>query len=95
MTKYSLRTRLIQESRLIAIMLARLEMDVDECIEAYRDLMKSIFEKKKSLFSVGLTGKIKARFSSKALETAIKQVISSREGVSVNDPFEMPQNCKV
>jgi hypothetical protein len=82
-------------------MLGRLEMEVDECIEAYLGLMKTVFEKKKSIFSVGLTGNIKARFSSQALETAIKQVISSRAGVSVDDPFqskaeaEMPKKCKV
>ncbi|KAI9863870.1 MAG: hypothetical protein M1813_003522 [Trichoglossum hirsutum] len=86
---------------LIAIMLGRLEMDIDECIEAYRGLMKTVFEKRRSLLSLRLNGNIKAQFSSKALETAIKQVISSREGVLVNDPFEskvdaeIPQNCKV
>ena len=76
-------------------------MDIDECIEAYRGLMKTIFEKKKSLFAISFTGNIKARFSSKALEGAIKHVISSRQGVSVDDPFhskvelEAGRKCKV
>lgn len=82
-------------------MLGRLEMDVDECIDAYRTLMETIFEKKRSGFSVTLTGKIKARFSSKALEAAVKQVISGRGGVSVDEPFhneagpDDDRNCKV
>lgn len=86
--------------RLIAIMLGRLEMDVDECIAAYKTLMKTVFEKKRSLFSVGLTGNIKARFSSKALERAIKSVIEAR-GIPVDDPFyvkvedEQLRKCKV
>ena len=32
--------------RLIAIMLGRLEMDVDECISAYNRLIKTVFEEK-------------------------------------------------
>ena len=91
---------------LIAIMLGRLEMDVDECIEAYKELMKSVFEKKQSLFAVGFSGMIKSRFSSKALEKAVKGVIESRVGpagqrIPVNEPFyarteeEDSRKCKV
>ncbi|OCL06097.1 hypothetical protein AOQ84DRAFT_411881 [Glonium stellatum] len=36
----------IDVGRLIAIMLGRLEMDVDECIAAYTGLMKTVFEKR-------------------------------------------------
>lgn len=73
-------------------MLGRLEMDVDECIEAYKKLMKTVFEKKQRFFSVGFRGKIKSRFSSKTLEKAMKAVIESREAVtgqkvSVDEPF--------
>lgn len=67
-------------------MLGRLEMDVDECIEAYKELMKAVFEKKKSLLAVGFRGQIKSRFSSKALEKAIKGVIEKR-GISLNEHF--------
>lgn len=90
----------IPSGRLIAIMLGRLEMDVDECIAAYKTLMKTVFEKKRSLLSVGLTGNIKARFSSKALEKAIKSVIEAR-GMPVDAPFyvkvedEQLRKCKV
>lgn len=41
---------------LIAIILSRLEMNVDECIEVYKELMKAVFKKKKSLLTVGLRG---------------------------------------
>jgi hypothetical protein len=73
-------------------MLGRLEMDVDECIDAYKKLMKTVFEKKQSFFSVGFRGKIKSRFSSKILEKAMKTVIESREAatgqkISVDEPF--------
>ncbi|CAN9472976.1 unnamed protein product [Alternaria alternata] len=70
---------------LIAIMLGRLEMTVDECISAYRELIKAVFEEKDSRFGLGKTGNIKAQFSSKTLESAIKGVLASREGVSEGD----------
>src|SRR4029077_17082567 len=44
-------------SRLVAIMLGRLEMDVDECISAYNKLIKAVFEEKSSRFSVSWTGR--------------------------------------
>ncbi|KAK4930587.1 hypothetical protein LTR49_003001 [Elasticomyces elasticus] len=62
---------------LIAIMLGRLEMDVDECITEYKNLMCTIFDEKKKSRS-RLTGKfnINSRFSSKVLEEVIKDVIT-------------------
>ena len=80
-------------------MLGRLEMDVDECIEAYKELMTAVFEKK-SLFAVGLRGQIRSRFSSKALEKAIKGVVEEH-GVPLNEQFyvkpdnEDSQKCRV
>ncbi|KAJ5597686.1 phospholipase patatin family protein [Penicillium hordei] len=50
---------------LIAIMLGRLEMVVDECIMAYINLIKMIF------------GKIKSRFDASKLEGAINEVINN------------------
>jgi hypothetical protein len=82
-------------------MLGRLEMDVDECIEAYTELMKAVFEKKQSLLPVGLRGMIKSRFSSKALENAVKGVIEKRAGLRVDEPFyvetenEGSRKCRV
>ncbi|EXJ74236.1 uncharacterized protein A1O5_02532 [Cladophialophora psammophila CBS 110553] len=63
---------------IIAIMLGRLEMDVDECIKAYTAMMKKVFKNKRSAFFVSITGNVKARFSSKTLETAIKEVLRSK-----------------
>ncbi|OAP63488.1 hypothetical protein AYL99_02715 [Fonsecaea erecta] len=63
---------------IIAIMLGRLEMDVDECIKEYKAMMKKVFKNKRSAFFVSITGNVKARFSSKTLETAIKEVLKSK-----------------
>lgn len=63
---------------LIAIMLGCLEMTVDECIDAYIKLMGTIFNREHLLpFSV-LNGKIKARYKTRDLEKAIKDVIKSK-----------------
>ena len=58
-------------------MLGRLEMDVDECIEAYEKLMKTVFEKKESFFLMSFRANIKARFAEKALEKAVKEVVEN------------------
>jgi hypothetical protein len=70
--------------RLIAIMLGRLEMDVDECISAYSKLMESVFEEKSSWLPVSWTGRTKARFDSSRLKKAIEEVITG-QGVSTTD----------
>ncbi|KIW15832.1 hypothetical protein PV08_05882 [Exophiala spinifera] len=85
---------------LIAIMLGRLEMSVDECIDAYKELMKTVFEKKKNRFAIGIFGQIKSRFSSKTLEKAVKGVIKKR-GIPVDESFcvkaddEESRKCRV
>ncbi|KAI1806932.1 FabD/lysophospholipase-like protein [Daldinia bambusicola] len=81
---------------LITIMLARLEMDVDECISVYNEVMKSIFKKKANWFPVSLTGKTKPRFKSAKLESAIKQAII-RRGSKETDLFNdgVGRKCKV
>ncbi|GIC94699.1 uncharacterized protein Aud_002028 [Aspergillus udagawae] len=71
---------------LIAIMLGRLEMDVDECISAYIELIRVIFEGKLNLLPVGGTGKIKSRFDSRKLRDAIMDV-AARHGVNGTEPF--------
>ena len=87
-------------------MLGRLEMDVNECIVAYKALMTAVFEKKQSLLAVGLRGMIKSRFSSKELEKAVKGVIEGRGEVTghpipVDEPFyvetedEDSRKCRV
>jgi hypothetical protein len=82
--------------RLIAIMLGRLEMNVDECIAAYTGLMKSIFKTKSSRLAASWTGKIKSRYDSAKLEAAIKEVITSR-GAKETDFFNdgVERGCRV
>ncbi|KAJ5706721.1 Acyl transferase/acyl hydrolase/lysophospholipase [Penicillium malachiteum] len=66
---------------LIAIMLGRLEMDVDECIEAYRALMESVFSDKTRKIALDWSGNVKAQYDSQKLRAAIEHVIVSA-GVS-------------
>ncbi|GIC93461.1 uncharacterized protein Aud_009949 [Aspergillus udagawae] len=63
---------------LIAIMLGRLEMDVDECIAAYTDLAAHVFGEKLSRFPVNIRGGVKPRFDSARLESAIKKVVTQK-----------------
>lgn len=77
-------------------MLGRLEMDVDECIEEYCEMMKRIFEKQRSRFPMSLSGKINARFDTAKLEDAIKDVLA-RHGANESDPFNdrKERGCRV
>ena len=84
-------------SRLIAIMLGRLEMDVDECIIAYVRLMKMIFEKPSARSPLkSLFGKIEPRFNASKLEGAINEVIRG-QGASMIEPFnnQAEHGCRV
>jgi hypothetical protein len=57
---------------IIAIMLGRLGMTVDECIRAYREVAQQAFTPKRStIFPAAPTG----AFSAKALESAIKKTV--------------------
>ncbi|KAF4222147.1 hypothetical protein CNMCM5878_006742 [Aspergillus fumigatiaffinis] len=71
---------------LIAIMLGRLEMDVDECISAYIELTKVIFEEKLNLLPFGGALKIRSRFDSGKLKDAI-MAVTARHGISGTEPF--------
>ncbi|GIJ92687.1 hypothetical protein Asppvi_001965 [Aspergillus pseudoviridinutans] len=71
---------------LIAIMLGRLEMDVDECISAYIELIKVIFEDKLKFPPVTSTLKIRSRFDSGKLKDAI-MAVTARHGFSGTEPF--------
>lgn len=62
---------------LIAIMLGRLKMTVDECISAYADLSDEVFQKKHHRVNIRAGG-IQGRFDSSALERAFKEIIVSR-----------------
>ncbi|KAF2128690.1 phospholipase, patatin family protein [Dothidotthia symphoricarpi CBS 119687] len=81
---------------LIAIMLGRLEMSIEDCIKAYTELMRRVFEKKENRSIIGVMGGVKPRFSSKALRDAISKVIKDC-GVSLDEKFEITSSprCKV
>ncbi|KAL2195223.1 acyl transferase/acyl hydrolase/lysophospholipase [Corynascus similis CBS 632.67] len=57
---------------LIAIMLGRLCMTVDECIDAYTSLSDKVFEKRSH--RVSITGKLQGRFDATELEQAVNFV---------------------
>lgn len=82
---------------LIAIMLGRLEMTVDQCIEAYIRLMDVVFDPKykKTLPFKVRNGKVQPRYKTEELEQAIKQVITNAGGTS-DDRFRGAKNsvCK-
>lgn len=59
---------------LIALMLGRLQMSIDEAIQAYEDLSPKIFEKQRHRVSVW--GKVQGRFSHEELEDAVKRMMS-------------------
>jgi hypothetical protein len=69
-------------------MLGRLGMDVDECIAAYSDLAAAVFGEKLSRIPVNIKGKVKPRFASTKLESAIRNVVTqsgASETHSLND----------
>lgn len=67
-------------------MLGRLEMDVDQCIAAYSDLAAEIFGERRSKFPVTIKGKVKARFDSAKLESAVRKMVE-KGGSSWTDLF--------
>ncbi|KAF2176554.1 kinase subdomain-containing protein [Zopfia rhizophila CBS 207.26] len=69
---------------LVAIMLGRLEMDVDECITAYKDLVAAVFGEKRGFVPFSIMGEVKPRFDSAKLESAIRKVVVQR-GISETD----------
>ena len=77
-------------------MLGRLEMSVDTCIEAYCELMGTVFGQKQHSLPVNLTGQIRARFDSSKLKAAIEEVII-KAGWKPSDPFNdgVDRGCKV
>lgn len=68
-------------TRLIAIMLGRLKMGIDECINAYLTLSGDIFRQKRHRVTV--KGKIQGRFDSDELERAVKKIIK-QQGLDEN-----------
>lgn len=60
-------------------MLGRLEMDIDECILCYTELMRNVFNRKKSRLPLTWRGNTKGRFDSSKLKGAIEEVITGRD----------------
>ncbi|KAL9134141.1 MAG: hypothetical protein Q9175_004673, partial [Cornicularia normoerica] len=58
---------------LIAIMLGRLQMDIQPCIDAYSELSRRIFNK--AGLPVDLRGHVKGKYKASILEDAIKKII--------------------
>ncbi|KAJ5140986.1 hypothetical protein N7448_004394 [Penicillium atrosanguineum] len=75
---------------LIAIMLGRLEMGIDECIAAYSELMHLIFGQKMNNLPVDWAGNIRAQYDSTKLKHAIEHVIESA-GVAPDAPMNNGQ----
>ncbi|OQD86643.1 hypothetical protein PENANT_c007G05014 [Penicillium antarcticum] len=80
---------------LIAIMLGRLEMDVDQCIDAYSDLAAAVFSEKLHSVPINFKGNITARFNSATLESAILKVVED-SGADKQDLFDdaAARGCK-
>ena len=70
--------QLTNSARLIAIMLGRLQMDVDDCIEAYVRLADRVF--KKTGPPLDLCCQVQSRFNTKALEQEIKGLVRRQTG---------------
>lgn len=54
-------------------MLGRLQMTVDDCIDAYVSLSNRVFQKRRH--RVTITGNVQGRFDSDELKQAIKEVV--------------------
>ncbi|KAL8724135.1 MAG: hypothetical protein Q9166_008122, partial [cf. Caloplaca sp. 2 TL-2023] len=61
---------------LIAVMLGRLELSIQECIDAYLSLSDRVFEKKRHRMTT--KGNIQGRFDSTELERAVKEVVTKQ-----------------
>jgi len=61
-------------------------MDVDECIDAYTSMFKTIFRKKG--LPVKIWGSIKGRFDSTVLEECIRKILKKR-GLSERESYLM------
>ncbi|OOG00589.1 hypothetical protein ASPCADRAFT_511550 [Aspergillus carbonarius ITEM 5010] len=59
---------------LIAIMLGRLEMDIDQCINAYKRLSNHVFSRKR-LLPVGGNLRRQSRYDGRRIETAMKAIL--------------------
>ena len=80
--------------RLIAIMLGRLQMDIQPCIDAYSELSRGIFSKRG--LPVDWRGHVKGRYEASELEDAVKKIVNdsgSPEDAPLNDGKD--RGCRV
>lgn len=80
---------------LIAIMLGRMKMSVEECIEAYIKLADKVFRPTHTM-PLSFKGRVREKFDSKALEQAVKQYLTDHslsEDCRLHDVGPAP--CKV
>ena len=62
---------------LIALMLGRMQLTVDECITAYEDLSAKVFPKPRHRRFQFFGGNTQGRFDHKALENRIKELLNA------------------
>jgi hypothetical protein len=75
-----------RQERLIAIMLGRLEMDVEECIATYSNFAEAVFGERLSSIPFNFKGGVKSRFDSAKLESAIQGIVK-KSGVPEAELF--------
>ncbi|MCJ1359494.1 MAG: hypothetical protein MMC33_009496 [Icmadophila ericetorum] len=84
---------------LIAILLGRLCLSIDNCIETFAIMMDTIFKKKHSMVRSIVTNQVQPRFDAAILEQAFKRVISdagfhSEARFRIEDRAEAATACK-
>ena len=81
---------------LIAIMLGRLEISVDECIKAYEELMESIFGAKAHWMPFNLLANVNAQYDSQKIKHEIEEVLRKHD-IALNSLFNdgHKRNCRV
>lgn len=72
-------------SRLIAIMLGRLKMDVQECIDLYNSMFKEIFGSPIHKFPVTIAAQIQSQFDSRILRQCIARIVGQSKSLGESD----------
>jgi patatin-like phospholipase/acyl hydrolase len=85
---------------LIAIMLGRLKMDVEDCIAAYLQISRDVFQPKKKRFDIfgraSAALKVRERFDSKELKKRIQTiVVQAGETGEAKLKIENAPKCRV
>jgi hypothetical protein len=83
---------LADQISIIAIMLGRLEMSVDECITTYTSMFATVFGNKG--LPVNILGRVKGRFDSVVLEDCIVNILKER-GLPKDELLNNDKGCKV